>query len=130
MPMTDEERLAFFQEPHYATLATINRDGSPQQTTVWYRFVDGKIEITTMADSVKAKNIRRDGRVSVSIVDGANPFRLVVVKGTAELSTENLDELRRGLALRYMGPERGTEFASRPPIGDRVKIVITPERYR
>lgn len=130
MPMTEDERNAFLAEPHYATLATINRDGTPQLTTVWYRWEQGKIEITTMADSVKARNIRRDGRVAVSIMDAANPFRVLVVRGHAVLSTEGLDELRRSLALRYLGPERGAAFAARPPQGERVKIVVTPERFR
>jgi len=72
------------QEKHIAILSTIMRDGSPQATPVWVDVEpDGEhILINTVEGHLKAKNIERDPRVAVTVVDAQSPFRSVAVRGT------------------------------------------------
>src|SRR5712691_10161793 len=76
--------VKLLQEKQLAILSTIMRDGSPQATPVWVDVEpDGAhILINTVVGHLKARNIERDPRVAVTVVDGQNPFRSVVVRGT------------------------------------------------
>ncbi|HEV7125882.1 MAG TPA: PPOX class F420-dependent oxidoreductase [Ktedonobacterales bacterium] len=101
--MTVSDRVrAFLEEPHYAMLATINGDGSVQQTVVWYELQGDEIMMNTAAGRLKEKNLRRDPRVSLGI-EAAGDF--VTITGTARLiddqQTTQADIHR--LAVRYDG---------------------------
>jgi PPOX class probable F420-dependent enzyme len=91
---------AFLDEPRFAVLATINPDGTPQQTVMWYALRGNTIIMNTAAGRVKDDNIRRDNRVSVCWEDG---YRYVSIDGTVTLD-EDLDTARTdifALARRY-----------------------------
>jgi len=72
----------FLAETRYAVLATINRDGTPQQTVMWYELRDDHILMNTSAGRVKDHNVRRDPRVSVCWED---EYRYLTIRGTATL---------------------------------------------
>jgi F420H(2)-dependent biliverdin reductase len=63
-------------------MATRRADGSPHLTPIWFVWVDDAFWCCTTADAVKARNVGRDGRVAVSLEDGAHP---VVADGDAVL---------------------------------------------
>src|SRR5438093_13771488 len=86
MPRADRlspKGVELLQEKHVAILSTILPDGSPHATPVWVDVEpDGShILINTVEGHIKLKNIDRDPRVSVTVVDSANHFRTVVVRG-------------------------------------------------
>jgi len=103
--------VKLLQEKHVAILSTIMRDGSPQATPVWVDVEpDGThILINTVVGHLKAKNIERDPRVAVTVVDGQNPFRSVVVRGTiAETAGHDqgaADHINT-LSAKYTGRDR------------------------
>lgn len=102
---------AFLEEPHFAVLATINRDGSPQQTVVWYELQGDEIVMNTARGRVKDRNLRRDRRVSICVVDG---YRAVTITGRAQLDDEQAvaqADIAR-LAIRYDGPDEGARQAA------------------
>jgi PPOX class probable F420-dependent enzyme len=73
------------EELHFATIATINSDGSPHQAVVWYRF-DGDTLVINSADGrVWPANLRRDPRISLTVEDG---YRWVAIRGTVEVVNE------------------------------------------
>lgn len=85
--MMDEALRAFLAEPRHAVVATVNRDGTPQQSPVsfWY---DGRFfYFRSDPDALKLRNLRRDRRVSLCVEDPGPPERYVVVRGRAEFFT-------------------------------------------
>jgi PPOX class probable F420-dependent enzyme len=81
-----DKAVTFLKEKHFAVLGTINKDGSPQLTTMWYLLdEDGTIVMNTQAHLQKVKNILRDRRIAICIQDGP---RSVSINGTVELIEE------------------------------------------
>jgi len=64
-----------------AYVATVMDDGAPQVTPVWITIEDGRLAIVTQGRSAKARNLRRDGRVAISICDEPNPYRSAMIRG-------------------------------------------------
>ena len=85
--MTIDEMEQFLGGTCLANLATLKRDGSPQVAPVWYEYRDGKFFVSTAGFAAKARNVRRDPRVSVSINSPGEPFAYVLVHGRAKLTT-------------------------------------------
>ena len=97
--------VALLQEKQIAQLATVMADGSPQVTPVWVDVEpDGShLLINTAEGRVKMRNIARDPRVAVSVVDSQNPYRLAIVRGTiVERRHEGADQHIDKLAKKYL----------------------------
>ena len=90
-----------------ANLATVNRDGSPQVTPVWYGYRDGKFMIITHDSVLKTRNIRRDPRVSVSIATPDVPYAYLLAQGKARVTSDDLETIVTSICVRYWGDERG-----------------------
>ncbi len=67
-----EKALAFLNAKHFAVLATINSDGTPQLTTMWYLLEGDTIVMNTKAGRIKDRNMRRDPRIAICVEDGYN----------------------------------------------------------
>lgn len=118
------ERRAFLDELHYAVVATLNADGSIQQTVVWYLLDGDQIRFNISADGVKARNLRRSATISVTIEDS---LRYLTLSGTANV--EPFDpQLRERLALRYLGAERMAAWLARRPDMPRASVLMTITR--
>jgi PPOX class probable F420-dependent enzyme len=91
---------AFLQQPRFAVLATINADGTPQQTVMWYELRGDTIVMNTTGQRLKHHNIARDPRVSVCCEDD---YRFVTICGRATTETDHETTQRDiyGLARRY-----------------------------
>lgn len=103
---------AFLEERRFAVMATINPDGTPQQTVMWYDLQADEILMNTRRGRVKDLNLMRDPRLSVCVEDG---YKYVTLTGTATLiedQTVAQADIRR-LAIRYHGPVKGEEQAQR-----------------
>ena len=72
IPETHKDLL---QKPAFANLATLNPDGSPQVTPVWFEYDGRSIIINTARGRVKDRNLQREPRVALTIVDPENPYR-------------------------------------------------------
>ncbi|MEV6412028.1 PPOX class F420-dependent oxidoreductase [Kribbella sp. NPDC051718] len=94
-----------------AHLVTINPDGSPQVSVVWVGVDGDEIVAAHVPNNRKVQNIRRDGRVALSIeTNRQNEMGLteyLVVKGTARITEGGAVELLRRLAKVYQGPDAG-----------------------
>jgi PPOX class probable F420-dependent enzyme len=98
----------FLEAPRFAVLATINPDGLPQQSVVWYELQGDVVMLNTARGRVKDSNLRRDPRVSLCIEDG---YRFVTIAGRAEL-IDDQEVAQRDiayLAVRYDGPEQAAQ---------------------
>jgi PPOX class probable F420-dependent enzyme len=101
-----EEQAKFLKEGHLAIVATIRPDGTPQQTPTWIDADDGRVLFNTAEGRAKPRNLRRDPRVSICVVDRQNPYRWLSITGTADLEHEGADEHIDVLAHRYTGARR------------------------
>ncbi|MER5470985.1 PPOX class F420-dependent oxidoreductase [Streptomyces sp. NPDC002935] len=114
--MTDEQWRAFVsQGTRTGKLSTVRADGSPHVTPIWFLLDGDDVVFNTAKDSVKGRNLARDGRVALCVDDDRPPFGFVVLQGRAVLS-EDVDELRHWAARiggRYMGEARAEEFGRR-----------------
>jgi PPOX class probable F420-dependent enzyme len=99
-----EKARALLQERRFAVLGTINKDGSPQLTTMWYLLEGDVILMNTKAGRTKERNMRRDPRISVCIEDG---YSYVTISGTVEMVDDPQIAQRDiyRLAVRYNGEE-------------------------
>lgn len=109
-----------------AFVATPMKDGWPQITPTWVDLEDGKILVNTAEGRLKQKNISRDDRVAISVIDQNNPYHMVTVRGrVVEQRKEGADEHVDKLAKKYLGVER---YPRRSPNEKRIIIKIKPER--
>jgi PPOX class probable F420-dependent enzyme len=121
-----EEALPLLEGRHLAHVGTINADGSPQVTPVWVDHDGDTVLINTAKGRVKEKNLARDPRVSISIVDFENPYQPLTIKGRAvELSEEGADAHIDLMAKRYLDED---VYPFRQPGEVRVLVRIEPER--
>lgn len=109
-------------------LATVNPDGSPQTSVVWICRDDNEVLISSTAGRRKEKNLRRDPRASLCVIDRTDPLRYVEVRGTATITEDIGRELAVGLAEAYEGEGAGQEYLELPPDVVRVVVRITPRR--
>ena len=109
-----------------AFVATLMKDGWPQITPTWVDLEDGKIIVNTAEGRLKQKNISRDGRVAISVIEQNNPYHMVTVRGrVVEQRKEGADEHVDKLAKKYLGVDR---YPRRSPNEKRIIIKIKPER--
>jgi len=88
--MSTEDMWKFIDTQKSIQVATINRDGSPHLTTLWFAAVDGKIVLETFTKSQKVVNLKRDPRITVLFEAGEvyEELRGVSIKGTAKLVSD------------------------------------------
>ncbi len=70
-----------FQKKAFGAFTTLMSDGSPQTTPVWVDWQDGEIWVNSALGRQKDRNVRRDPRVAVAVMDPENPYRYVEVRG-------------------------------------------------
>ena len=129
--MSREEWRAFLlASPHTAKVATVRPDGRPHVAPVWFDLDGDDVIFTTWHTSVKARDLRRDPRISLCVDDERPPFSFVLVEGTATLS-DNLDEVRAWatrIAGRYMGAMRAKAYGARNGVPGELLVRVTPTR--
>jgi PPOX class probable F420-dependent enzyme len=110
----------------FASLATVMADGSPQVTPVWFDYDGTHLRVNSAKGRVKDRNMRRNARVALSIMDPENPYRHLSIRGRVEEITETgADDHIDSLAKKYLGKDR---YPNRRPGEVRVIYRIRPER--
>jgi PPOX class probable F420-dependent enzyme len=101
-------------------------DGSPQLTQTWVDTDGQHILINTAEGRQKVRNVRRDPRVAVNVVDPTNAWRIASVRGrVVEITTEGGDQLIDQLAKKYIGADT---YPFRQPGEVRVTLKIAADR--
>ena len=109
--------------PHIAVLATSNADGRPQSTVIFVKRDGDAVVFSTIKGRLKTRNMARDPRVSLLVVDWANG-RYIEIRGSVEITDDPEKRLLYEMYDRYMGgapppPE---------PEAERLIVRITPQR--
>jgi PPOX class probable F420-dependent enzyme len=117
--------MDLLERPLLAVLSTIMPDGSPQATPLWFDTDGSYIRINSAKGRTKDLNMRRDPRVALVIVDDANPYRYVQIRGRVvkfiegDVAREHINQLSQ----RYTGQD----WALMRPDEVRVMYLIEPE---
>jgi PPOX class probable F420-dependent enzyme len=120
----DLQRL--FQGRNLAFLSTLSKDGSPHITPVWADMEDDLVLVNTFETSAKNKNVTRDPRIAISVVENNNPYNMVSIKGRViDQTTEGADEHLKKLAKKYLGIGK---YYYRKPNHKRIILKIKPEK--
>ncbi|ARH94268.1 PPOX class F420-dependent oxidoreductase [Streptomyces sp. MOE7] len=129
--MTKDEWQRFLSEgTRTGKLATVRADGGPHVAPVWFLLDGDQLVFNTGAETVKGRNLARDGRVALCVDDERPPFSFVVVQGTAEIS-DDLPEVRHWatrIAARYMGEDRAEEYGARNGVPGEVVVRLTIDK--
>jgi len=118
--------LDLFKKPAFANLATLNPDGSPQVTPVWTDFDGTNILVNTARGRVKHRNLEREPRVALSILDPENPYRYLGIQGrVTEMTESGADAHIDKMAKKYLNKDK---YPFRQPGEVRVLVKIKPEK--
>lgn len=118
------QELELLSEPQIATVATVMADGSPQLTPVWIDTDGEAILFNTAKGRVKHRNLLRNPKVAVTVVDKNDFYRLVNVRGTAEIVEQGADDHIDKLAKKYLGAD---SYPWRKEGEQRVIVRIIPD---
>jgi PPOX class probable F420-dependent enzyme len=115
-----------FTKRAFASLATLMPDSSPQVTPVWVDLEGDLVIVNTARGRQKDKNMRRDPRVAMAIIDPENPYRYLEIRGrVAEITEEGADAHIDKMAKKYLGADK---YPYRQPSETRVIFKIQAER--
>ena len=108
-----------------AHVATIGPHGEPQVNPVWFEWDGERIRFSQTTARQKYRNIRREPRVALSIVDPANPYRYLEVRGrVVEVTDDEGNAFIDRQAQRYLGEPT---YPWHQPGDHRVVVVVEPE---
>jgi PPOX class probable F420-dependent enzyme len=114
-----------FQKKAFASLTTLMPDGSPQTTPVWVDVDGDHVVFNSAKGRQKDRNVRRDPRVALAIIDPENPYRYLEIRGKVEEITEQgADKHIDKMAKKYLGKDK---YPFAQPGEVRVMYKIRPE---
>jgi PPOX class probable F420-dependent enzyme len=122
--LTEDQRAFIRENPFYAVVTTLRKDGSPHATVVWVDEEDGKILLNTAYPRAKSKDLTNDPRAAVTIIDPTNPYRWISVSGPVTLTTDGANDDIDRLSRKYTG----NDYQSHREGETRVSIWLEPEK--
>jgi len=118
--------MDLFQKKAFGSFTTLMPDGSPQTTPVWVDYQNGEVWVNSALGRQKDRNVRRDPRVAITVIDPENPYRYVEVRGKVKEITESgADQHIDKMAKKYLGQDK---YPGRQPGEKRVLYKIGVEK--
>jgi PPOX class probable F420-dependent enzyme len=113
---------------NFCNVATFLRDGSIHGVPVWIDVKDGRPVVNTAEGRVWPKNLARDPRVTMTVVNHENPYEYVEIRGrVAESTHEGADEHIDAMAKKYLDQD---SYPFRQPGEVRLMITVEPQHVR
>jgi PPOX class probable F420-dependent enzyme len=117
---------ALITRPVLASLATLNPDGSPQITPLWVDLDGDDVVFNTAQGRKKARNLERDSRVAVTVIDPDDQYNVVAFQGTvSDVTTEGADAHIDAMAKKYLGVDT---YPMRREGEVRVRVTVRTDR--
>ena len=118
------EADALLRRANPAVIATLMPDGRPHTAVTWYDWDGERILVNMDASRVRLRNLRRDPRVSVTVMDGPDWYRQLTLFGRVDEIRDDADlaDIDR-LSLRYTRRRFGNRHRA------RISTLIAPERW-
>jgi len=109
--------------PNYAVLATINADGSPQTSAMWVGRDGDDLLMSTVEGRVKHRNMVRDPRVSVTVLDSADPEIYVELRGLVTMTPDFGRKVDTELSWKYDGKDPGEDRPGAVRVVVRIAVI-------
>jgi PPOX class probable F420-dependent enzyme len=122
IPLSDAT-LALLDGKNYAVLATVNADGSPQTSVMWIGRDGGDLLFSTVQGRVKHRNMVRDPRVSVTLIDSADPENYVELRGRVSMTPDVGRRLDIQLSWKYDGKDPGEDRPGAVRVAVRMEVL-------
>ncbi|MFI8388587.1 PPOX class F420-dependent oxidoreductase [Streptomyces sp. NPDC085540] len=126
--LSDDLKKLIDDSPVFATVATIQPDGSPQLSVTWLTRDGDDLLVSTTVGRRKEKNLRVDPRITVMINPANAPYTYAEVRGTAELTTEGGQELINELSRKYTGKDYADFNPASKDDAERVVVRVSPRK--
>ena len=125
--MTDPSIRRLFEGKNLVFIASLMKDGSPQVTPTWVDIENGTILVNTAVGRTKQKNISRDQRVALALVDQNNQYDMVTARGKVveQIKGKEAEDHADKLAKKYLGIDK---YPRRAPDEVRILLKIKPEK--
>lgn len=121
---------SLLEAPSPAVLTTYKKDGSALVTPVWFRWDGEAFRVVIATGDVKLRHLARDPRCVLVVFETVPPFRGIEVRGIPELIDRDVTDERVEIAGRYLGGERGSQYAERRKSKPGVLIRLVPDEPR
>jgi PPOX class probable F420-dependent enzyme len=114
-PPLPDELLEILAKPNPSVISTLRKDGNPVTTATWYVWDDGRVLVNMDESRKRLLHMRRDPRVSITVLDGDDWYRHISLLGRVVRleDDEDLEQIDR-IAQHY----RGTQY----PVRDRKRV--------
>lgn len=108
----------------FATLATVGEDGYPQVSEVWFLAEGDQVAISLNTARQKTKNLMTEPLCTVFLLDFANPYRYLEIRGTADVTADEDNAFAEKVGAKYDADLREHDL----PGDRRVVVRIVPGR--
>lgn len=122
--------VEFLHRPFPAHLVTVNANGSPQATVMWFRYENGALLFTTTTDRVKFRNMQKDPRAVFTVLDPTNMYKWVTVHGKLSVDTRDPVSFYKSLAEHYLSGESLESWRKTANMENRTVLKLTPMLIR
>jgi PPOX class probable F420-dependent enzyme len=130
--MSKEEAYQFMAAgTRTGKLATVRADGRPHVAPIWFVLDGEDLLFNTWHESVKGKNLVRDGRIALTVDEEIAPYAFVLVEGTVEIIDDDLVESKKWatrIAARYMGADQAEAFGERNGVPGELLVRIKVDK--
>jgi PPOX class probable F420-dependent enzyme len=118
------EAIELLTARNMAHVATLMSDGAPQVSPVWIGVEGDRLAIFSPEENLKVRNLRRDGRIAISVCDANNPYLSVIIRGRVvqELEGDEAVAVMDRMSNRYVGQDY--------PLRTAIVLLIEPQRVR
>ena len=125
--ITEPSIRRLFEGKNLVFIASLMKDGSPQVTPTWVDIENGTILVNTAVGRTKQKNISRDQRVALALVDQNNQYDMVTARGKVveQIKGKEAEDHADKLAKKYLGIDK---YPRRAPDEVRILLKIKPEK--
>ena len=122
--MRDAELDALLSGPAIGVLSVVDADGRPEGSPVWFERSGDVVKVLVHRASRKARSVRANAHVSLTVDTRSAPYRGVILRGDATLSGPD-PALRRRLAHRYLGADTGERYLGQTAYLDGEDALVT-----
>ena len=119
----NEGVVALLRKPLMAHVATVMPDNTPQSTPVWIDTDGTDVLFNTAKGRVKHRNLLQNPTVAISFVDDENPYRMIEIRGQAEMTEEGADDHINAMAKKYLDQD---VYPFRQPGEERIIVRVHP----
>ena len=112
-------------------LATVREDGRPHVAPIWFVLDGDDLIFNTWHESVKGKNLVRDGRIALTVDEEVAPYAFVIVEGTVEITEDDPAESLKWatrIGARYMGEDQAEAFGKRNSVPGELLLRIKVDK--